>query len=61
MYAWIFRKLPGNLVVRILIAAVLIMAAVFVLMEFIFPSISQNIPWNEPTIGMLSSSVAHSV
>ena len=37
MYAWIFRHLPGPLWVRIIIAIVLILAVVYLLMEFVFP------------------------
>lgn len=40
-------------------AVVLIIAVVLVLMEFVFPRISQYSSWNEPTIGMLMSPASH--
>lgn len=58
MYAWIFEKLPGPLWARILMAVVLIVGVVLVLMEFVFPRVSQYSSWNEPTIGMLMGPVS---
>ena len=46
MYAWIFRHLPGPLWVRIIIAIVLILAVVYLLMEFVFPHFSEYGPFN---------------
>ena len=37
MYGWIFRHLPGPLVIRILEALILIAAAVWLLFEYVFP------------------------
>ena len=45
MYAWIFRHLPGPLWLRIMIALVLILAVVFVLMQYIFPAFAQHSPF----------------
>ena len=44
MYAWIFRHLPGPLWVRIIIAIVLILAVVYLLMEFVFPHLRRVRP-----------------
>ena len=44
MYAWIFRHLPGPLWVRIIIAIVLILAVVYLLMEFVFPTLQSTAP-----------------
>ena len=44
MYAWIFRHLPGPLWVRIIIAIVLILAVVYLLMEFVFPHFAEYGP-----------------
>lgn len=49
MYAWAFRHLPGPLWVRILSAVFLLTGIVFVLMEFVFPWVSQLIPVENPT------------
>ena len=46
MYAWIFRHLPGPLWVRIIIAIVLILAVVYLLMEFVFPHFAEYGPFN---------------
>lgn len=46
MYAWIFRHLPGPLWVRIIIAIVLILAVVYLLMEFVFPHFAEYDPFN---------------
>ena len=46
MYAWIFRHLPGPLWVRIIIAIVLILAVVYLLMEFVVPHFAEYGPFN---------------
>lgn len=51
MYAWIFKHLPGPLWLRIMIATLLIAAAVVVLMQFVFPWLSQFNPLTDSTIG----------
>lgn len=50
MYAWIFRHLPGPLVVRILLSLLLLAGVVLVLMEFVFPWADQFNPLNDSTI-----------
>lgn len=51
MYGWIFRHLPGPLWLRIIIALVLIAAVVLLLMQFVFPWLSQFNPLTDSTIG----------
>ena len=46
MYAWIFRHLPGPLWLRIIIAIALIAAAVYLLMEYVFPHFAEYSPFN---------------
>ena len=46
MYAWIFRHLPGPLWFRILLAIALILGAVYILMEYVFPNLEQYSPFN---------------
>lgn len=53
MYAWIFRQLPGPLWFRVILAAALIVAVVLLLMNFVFPWLSQYSPWTESTIGLM--------
>jgi hypothetical protein len=50
MYGFIWRHLPGNWLVRLLIALVLIAAAVYLLMEFVFPAIAPYMPFNDATV-----------
>ena len=52
MYAWIFRNLPGPLWMRILLSILLVAAAVLLLMEYVFPWLSQFNPLTESTIGV---------
>ncbi len=51
MYGWIFRHLPGPLWVRIVMTLVFLVVAVLVLMQFVFPWLSQFSPLNDSTIG----------
>jgi len=51
MYAWIFRTLPGPLWLRIMFSIILILAAVAVLMLYVFPWVSQFNPLTDSTIG----------
>lgn len=53
MYGWIFSRLPGPLWLRIIFALVLIAAAILLLMNFVFPWLSQYSPFTESTIGMV--------
>lgn len=43
MYAWIFRHLPGGLVLRMLLALVLIAAAVAALFFWVFPAVAPHV------------------
>jgi hypothetical protein len=56
MYAWIFRHLPGPLWLRVLQAGVLAGLAIAVLMTWVFPWISEFLPWTASTLG---SSTTH--
>lgn len=51
MYGWIFRNLPGPLWFRIITSVLLIAAAVLVLMNYVFPWLSQYNPLTDSTIG----------
>lgn len=51
MYAWIFRHLPGPLWVRILTSAALVAVALVLLVQFVFPWISQFTSLTNSTIG----------
>lgn len=53
MYGWIFRHLPGPLWVRIIVSVLLIAGAVLLLLQFVFPWLSQFNPLNDSTIGTI--------
>lgn len=46
MYAWLFRRMPGPLWLRIVIAAVVAM-----LFTWVFPAIAPVMPFNGTTVG----------
>jgi hypothetical protein len=54
MYAWIFRHLPGPLWLRILTSLVLISVALVLMVQFLFPWMSQFTQFTDSTIGSLS-------
>lgn len=51
MYGWIWRHLPGPLVVRIGLAAVLILGVVALLMFVVFPWVEPLLPFNDVAVG----------
>ncbi|QTG81830.1 hypothetical protein [Arthrobacter crystallopoietes] len=53
MYGWIFRHLPGPLCVRIIVSILLIAGAVLLLLQFVFPWLSQFNPLTDSTIGTI--------
>ncbi len=50
MYAWIWRRLPGPVAVRVLISAVLLAVAVAVLFVWVFPALAPYVPFNNGTV-----------
>ena len=50
MYVWIWRRLPGPLAVRLLLALLLVAAVVAVLMLVVFPWVEPKLPWNDVTV-----------
>lgn len=50
MYGFIWRHLPGNWFVKLLISLVLIAVAVFLLMQYVFPVIAPYMPFNDATV-----------
>jgi hypothetical protein len=47
MYSWIWRRLPGPLVVRAVLALVLAAAVVYGLFEYFFPWLDPRLPFNQ--------------
>ncbi|MFI6602913.1 hypothetical protein ACIBHX_42250 [Nonomuraea sp. NPDC050536] len=50
MYAWLWRKLPGNLGIKLLLTAVLVAVAVAVLWYAVFPLLEPAVPLDEVTV-----------
>ncbi|WGW11760.1 hypothetical protein LWF01_16955 [Saxibacter everestensis] len=50
MYAWLWNHLPGRWPVRVLLCAVLFVAATLALMEWVFPEIAPYMPFNDATL-----------
>ncbi|MCL2467311.1 MAG: hypothetical protein FWF02_08810 [Micrococcales bacterium] len=50
MYGWIWRNLPGPVVVRALIALALVVALVVVCFLWVFPAVSPFMPFNDTTV-----------
>jgi hypothetical protein len=51
MYPWIWRHLPGSTLIRVLLAAALILAFVAVLFLWVFPWLAPLLPFQQQTIG----------
>jgi hypothetical protein len=50
MYVWIWRHLPGPLVVRLLQTMVLLAAAVALLLLVVFPRVEPLLPYQDVTV-----------
>ena len=61
LYAAIWRALPGPLVVRILLAAVLVLIVVAVCFLWLFPRIAPLMPFNDNTVDPTASRAASQV
>lgn len=50
MYGWIWRHLPGSVVVRILLALLLIAGVVALLMLVVFPWLEPMLPFDDVSV-----------
>lgn len=50
-YGMIWRLLPGPTAVKVVQAAVLVLAVVAVLFIWVFPQVAPYMPFNETTVG----------
>jgi hypothetical protein len=50
MYVWLWRHLPGPLVVRLLQALVLLAGVVVALFLWVFPWVEAQLPYNDVTV-----------
>jgi len=51
MYAWLWRHLPGSVVVRVLLVVLLAVAALAACFEWLFPAVAPYMPFNDTTVG----------
>ncbi|WP_200948275.1 MULTISPECIES: hypothetical protein [unclassified Kitasatospora] len=50
MYGWIWRHLPGNALVRAVLSLLLVLGAVYVLFQFVFPWAEPLLPFGDVTV-----------
>lgn len=50
MYGWIWRTLPGNVWVKLLISLVLVLAIVYALFTWVFPWAEPLLPFSDVTV-----------
>ncbi|MEJ5928814.1 hypothetical protein WG915_09355 [Corynebacterium sp. H128] len=50
MYGYLWRHLPGPLPVKILIAVAIVVGIFFLLMEVVFPQLSDLMPYQEVAV-----------
>lgn len=51
MYGWLWRRLPGPALVRVLVLAVLAFAVLAACFLWLFPAVAPFMPFNETTVG----------
>ena len=50
MYGYLWGALPGSRPLKALLAIVLVVAVVLLLMEFVFPWVSEHMPYSDVTV-----------
>lgn len=50
MYAWLVRLIPGPRWLRALVVAAVVVAVFFLLMEVVFPWVSERMPYAEVAV-----------
>ena len=50
MYAYLWRRLPGPLPIKVLVVAILLAAAFLLLMEVVFPWVADQLPHTDVTV-----------
>lgn len=57
MYAWLWRRLPGPVFVRLMIAVALFVAVVAVLFLWVFPWVEPRLPFTDVTVDESAAAV----
>ncbi|MFF4650259.1 hypothetical protein [Streptomyces sp. NPDC001380] len=50
MYGWIWRRLPGSVPVRALLAALMLLGVVYLLFQYVFPWAEPLLPFGDVTV-----------
>jgi len=50
MYGWIWRHLPGSTLVRAIVSLLLVLGAVYVLFQYVFPWAEPLLPFGDVTV-----------
>lgn len=51
MYGWIWRRLPGPVLVRALLAVLMVLVVLAICFEWVFPAAAPLVPFNDNTVG----------
>jgi hypothetical protein len=57
MYAWVWRHLPGPVLVRLVVVLGLLVGAVVLLFGTVFPAIEPSLPFTHQTVPQATSSL----
>lgn len=47
MYVWVWRHLPGNVLIRALLSLLITFGVIYLLFEYVFPWLDPRLPWNQ--------------
>ncbi len=47
MYAWVWRRLPGPIAVRLVLSVALTFTVLYLLFEHVFPWVDPKLPFNQ--------------
>ncbi|AXI78639.1 hypothetical protein [Peterkaempfera bronchialis] len=50
MYGWIWRQLPGNVLVKSIVSLLLVLGIVYLLFQYVFPWAEPLLPFGEVTV-----------
>ncbi len=50
MYVWMWRHIPGNLAVKVVLTALAVLGLLWVLFEFVFPWAEESLPFLDVSV-----------
>ncbi|WP_181309693.1 hypothetical protein [Nocardioides campestrisoli] len=51
MYAWIWRRLPGSIPVKVVQSVLLVLLVLVVLITWVFPALEPHVPLDQVVVG----------